>query len=99
MFLLQAFESSIISARNELAVYNNIQNSCRRKLETFPTTLEEDKAILADATAESSFRLLLAVQVRIEDKQVFAGVIDTIEQWKHVLATCPEKYPPSTTRL
>ena len=60
--------------------------------------LEEDKAILAGATAESNFRLLLAVQVRIEDKQVFAGVIDTIEQWKHVLATCPEKYPPSTTR-
>lgn len=60
--------------------------------------LDEDEAILAEATAETSFRLSLAVRVRMEDKQVLAGVIDTIEQWKHVLATCPEKYPPSTTR-
>lgn len=38
MFLLQALKSSTISARNELAVYDNLQNACCRKLETFPTT-------------------------------------------------------------
>ncbi|CAI5731497.1 unnamed protein product [Hyaloperonospora brassicae] len=95
----KAFMLSMISVHNELAVYNNLQNACRRKLETFPTTLEEDEAILTNATEKSSIRLLLAVRVRIEDKQVFAGVIDTIERWKHALATCPETYPPSTTRM
>ncbi|OWZ22715.1 hypothetical protein PHMEG_0002539 [Phytophthora megakarya] len=94
----KAFESSILSVRNELAVYENLQNSCRRKLANYPTTLEEDEAILAETETESNPRLSFAVRVRIEDKQVFSGVIDTLEQWKESLASNPEKYPPSSTR-
>lgn len=60
--------------------------------------LEEDEAILAEKETKLNPRLSFAVRVRIEDKQVFAGVIDTLEQWKQALATNPEKYPPSSTR-
>ncbi|CAI5704731.1 unnamed protein product [Peronospora farinosa] len=93
-----AFTSSIISVRNELAVYENLQNACRRKLASYSTTLEEDEMILANTEAESNPRLSFAVQVRIEDKQVFIGAIDTLEQWKQALAFHPDRYPPSTTR-
>ncbi|KAH7474478.1 [Fructose-bisphosphate aldolase]-lysine N-methyltransferase, chloroplastic [Phytophthora ramorum] len=94
----KAFESSILSIRNELAVYENLQNTCRRKLANYPTTLEEDEAILAESETESNPRLSFAVRVRLEDKQVFTGVIDTLEQWKTALTANPETYPPSTTR-
>ncbi|KAG1710816.1 hypothetical protein DVH05_013541 [Phytophthora capsici] len=95
----KAFEKEMLSTRNELAVYENLQNSCRRKLANYSTTLEEDEAILAETETESNPRLAFAVRVRIEDKQVFTGVIHTLEQWKQSLTSNPEKYPPSTTRL
>ncbi|POM66485.1 Putative histone-lysine N-methyltransferase [Phytophthora palmivora] len=94
----KAFESSILSARNELAVYENLQSSCLRKLANYPTTLEEDETILAETKTELDPRLSFAVRVRIEDKQVLSGVIDTLEQWKLSLVSNPEKYPPSSTR-
>ncbi|ETP50491.1 hypothetical protein F442_04198 [Phytophthora nicotianae P10297] len=94
----KAFEKSILSVRNELAVYENLQTTCRRKLSNYPTTLEEDEATLAKTETEANPRLSFAVRVRVEDKQVLTGVIDTLEKWKQVLASNPEKYPPSTTR-
>ncbi|CAH0475893.1 unnamed protein product [Peronospora belbahrii] len=93
-----AFESTIISARNELAVYENLQNACRRKLASYLTTLEEDEAILAELEVETNPRLSFAVRVRIEDKQVFTEATKTLERWKQALASNPETYPPSTTR-
>ncbi|RMX65148.1 hypothetical protein KXD40_003758 [Peronospora effusa] len=59
---------------------------------------EEDEMILANTEAESNPRMSFALQVRIEDKQVFIGAIDTLEQWKQALAFHPDRYPPSTTR-
>lgn len=94
----RAFESSIISAHNELAVYENLQNTCRRKLANYATTMEEDEAILAETEAEDNPRLAFAVRVRLEDKQVFTGVIETLEKWKTALASNPDQYPPSSTR-
>ncbi|CEG38301.1 histone-lysine n-methyltransferase setd3 isoform a [Plasmopara halstedii] len=94
----KAFNRSILSLRNEVAVYDNLQHACRRKLASFPTTLEEDEKILADIQISTNLRLLSAVQVRAEDKQVLIGVIDTLEQWKHALASNPLVYPPSITR-
>ncbi|GMF56704.1 unnamed protein product [Phytophthora fragariaefolia] len=95
---LQAFESSPLSVRNELAVYENLQSTCRRKLANYSTTLEEDEAILAETEIESNARLAFAIRVRMEDKQVLAGVVDTLEKWKQSMASSPDKYPPSTTR-
>ncbi|RLN89786.1 hypothetical protein BBJ28_00010634 [Nothophytophthora sp. Chile5] len=122
----KAFEASILSVRNELAVYENLQSICRRKLANFSTTyelpclsvagcvvrstthhhvsplpchrLEEDEALLAEIEADATPRLAFAVQVRLEDKQVLVGVINTLEQWKLLLQTKPEQYPPSSTR-
>ncbi|KAI9914466.1 hypothetical protein PsorP6_008117 [Peronosclerospora sorghi] len=97
---LLAFESSIFSARNELAVYDNLQAACRRKLTTSSTTLEQDEAILAEMTTElKNPRYLYAVQVRYQDKQVFTEVIALLERWKQALRANPAVYPPSTTRL
>ncbi|KAE9019533.1 hypothetical protein PR003_g13039 [Phytophthora rubi] len=94
----KAFESSILSVRNELAVYENLQSTCRRKLANYATTLEEDEAILAETETESNPRLSFAVRVRMEDKQVFTQLIHMLEQWKRSLASNPDKYPPNTTR-
>ncbi|RLN54959.1 hypothetical protein BBJ29_008342 [Phytophthora kernoviae] len=94
----KAFESSILSVRNELAVYENLQNTCRRKLANYATTLEEDEAILVGTATETNPRLAFAVQVRLEDKQVFMNVVETLDKWKQALASNPEQYPPSTTR-
>lgn len=91
-------DQSILSIRNELAVYENLETACRRKLGNFPTTLEEDTAILAATETKSNPRLSFAVHVRMEDKQVFTGVLDTLRQWKHVLLSDPSQYPPHVTR-
>ena len=69
----------------------------KRLISHAPYRLEEDELILADTAAESNPRLSFAVQVRIEDKQVFTGAIDTLEQWKQALACNPESHPPSIT--
>ncbi|KAG7400861.1 hypothetical protein PHYBOEH_004072 [Phytophthora boehmeriae] len=94
----KVFESSILSVRNELAVYGNLQSTCRRKLANYATTLEEDEAILAENATETNPRLAFAVRVRLEDKQIITGVIETLETWKQALASNSEQYPPSTTR-
>ncbi|RHY32311.1 hypothetical protein DYB32_002667 [Aphanomyces invadans] len=89
-----AFHQAVISRRNEIAVYDSLTIACRRKLQAFTTTLEDDIATLA--AGNLSQQMAFALQVRIEDKQVLEDTIGTLAKWKAYLVAHPDEnvYPP-----
>ncbi|OQR94951.1 hypothetical protein ACHHYP_00796 [Achlya hypogyna] len=99
----KAFEGQLISRRNELAVYENLILSCRRKLQSFSTTIKQDEDALA--AGPSSLFLSCALQVRMEDKRTLQDTVRVLTCWKDYLvaiddeAAVGEVYPPRDARI
>ncbi|KAH9112996.1 hypothetical protein AeMF1_012754 [Aphanomyces euteiches] len=91
-----AFSQAMVSRRNEIAVYDNLTIACRRKLQAFTTTLNDDVAALEAGNIDK--RMAFALRVRIEDKQILQDTIYTLAKWKAFLLQQDERntavYPP-----
>ncbi|OQS02253.1 hypothetical protein THRCLA_05354 [Thraustotheca clavata] len=98
-FRNNAFESRMISRRNELSVYENLLLSCRRKLQSFSTTCSQDQELLA--AKPSNLFLACAIQVRMEDKRTLHDTIHVLTLWKDYLIAndLDTIYPPRDVRL
>ncbi|CCI49071.1 unnamed protein product [Albugo candida] len=94
----KAFESSIVSVRNELAVYDALHDVCEKKLAKFPTSLEDDMKLLADLEISTNLRKTYAVRVRIKDKKILRSTCKLMKEWRNLLEKDCTIYPPGHSR-
>nr|CCA21071.1 conserved hypothetical protein [Albugo laibachii Nc14] len=94
----KAFDSTIVSVRNELAVYAAIHDVCEKRLARFPTSLEDDLKKLAELEMNSDLRKTYAISVRMEDKKILQSVCRLMKEWRNLLENDSNIYPPDVTR-
>ena len=79
-----ALQGKSVSLENEYRAYRSILQALTAALKSFPTTLEEDVAILA--TPAISVNLRHAVILRKTQKELLTNNIDTIgKMWANIL--------------
>lgn len=68
-----------ITTRNERAAFSTLLKSLQLKIKSYATSVEQDLALLENKD-ELSCRQRMAIQVRIEEKEVVAETIMTLER-------------------
>jgi len=76
-----------LSASNESLAVNWAMSRCEQALTSYPTTLEEDEAIVRAAQEKGealSPRMVSALMVRVGEKEVLTQVIEQLEGMRRV---------------
>lgn len=78
-----------MSAFNEVLAINWAMSRCEQALTSYPTTLEEDEAIVRTAEEKGeplSPRRVSAIMVRVGEKEVLATAVEQLEVMKAAAA-------------